>query len=365
VRAPLRTSGPQWGARLHNAGWCGYCMSYGRRRRSLDSIRRALWQGICGDRPGRHAAGGARQAHGPRDSVSCSAPPLSTATAGRAARRAYTLWWCAENVTETTSAARSAAGSARCRSSPSCKPSPLRTGVGAATYGGVVRVLHGTAGSSSTIHECCGHCLGWSVGLRYCGWSQRTGAMEAVGDGSASAMPSACYLRAGVGSTGTARGTVPEGSLDSIQSDALWWQGTGGQRPGRHAAGGARQAHGPRASVSCSVPPLGTAMAGRAARRAYTLRWFAATASTTSSAARSAAGSARWRSSPTCERPSAHGRGRSYVRRGGAGTARGMVGAAGASIRSNLTRCGRALGGNGLRGMLPAELGKLTDLERL
>jgi hypothetical protein len=42
-----------------------------------------------------------------------------------------------------------------------------------------------------------------------------------------------------------------------------------------------------------------------------------------------------------------------------------MVGAAGASIRSNLTRCCRALGGNGLGGTLPAELGKLTDLERL
>ena len=149
-----------WGARLHIAGWCGYCTSYGRRRRSLDSIRRALWQGICGDRPGRHAAGGARQAHGPRASVSCSAPPLGTALVGRAARHAYTLWWCAENVTETTSAARSVAGSARWRSSPTCKPPPLRTGVGAATYGGVVRVLHGTAGYSSTIHECCGHCLG-------------------------------------------------------------------------------------------------------------------------------------------------------------------------------------------------------------
>ena len=73
--------------------------------------------------------------------------------------------------------------------------------------------------------------------------------MEAVGDGSASATPPACYQRAGVGSTSTARGMVPEGSLDSIQSDP--------------------------------------------------------------------------------------------------------------------TRCGRALGGNGLRGTLPAELGKLTDLERL
>jgi hypothetical protein len=143
------------------------------------------------------------------------------------------------------------------------------------------------------------------VGLRYCGWSQRTGAMEAVGDGSASATPPACYQRAGVGSTGTARGMVPEGSLDSIQSDALW-QGTGGQRPGRHAAGGARQAHGPRASVSCSAPPLSTATAGRAERRAYTLRWFAATVVTTSSVARLVAGSARCRSSPTCEGPSAH-----------------------------------------------------------
>ena len=41
-----------------------------------------------------------------------------------------------------------------------------------------------------------------------------------------------------------------------------------------------------------------------------------------------------------------------------------MVGAAGASIRPD-ARCGRALGGNGLGGKLPAELGKLTDLERL
>jgi hypothetical protein len=62
-------------------------------------------------------------------------------------------------------------------------------------------------------------------------------------------MPSACYLRAGVGSTGTARGMVPEGSLDSIQSDALWWQERVGERPARHAAGGARQAHGPRGTV--------------------------------------------------------------------------------------------------------------------
>ena len=48
------------------------------------------------------------------------------------------------------------------------------------------------------------------------------------------------------------------------------------------------------------------------------------------------------------------------------GTARGMVPEGSLdSIQSDPTRCGRALGGNGLSGTLPAELGKLTDLERL
>jgi hypothetical protein len=41
-----------------------------------------------------------------------------------------------------------------------------------------------------------------------------------------------------------------------------------------------------------------------------------------------------------------------------------MVGAAGASIRSD-ARCGRGFAVTGLGGTLPAELGKLTDLERL
>ncbi len=51
-------------------------------------------------------------------------------------------------------------------------------------------------------------------------------------------MPSACYQRAGVGSTSTARGMVPEGSLDSIQSDPtrcggrnVWGNGLGGTLP--------------------------------------------------------------------------------------------------------------------------------------
>jgi hypothetical protein len=39
------------------------------------------------------------------------------------------------------------------------------------------------------------------------------------------------------------------------------------------------------------------------------LRWFAEDATRTSSAARSAAGSARWRSSISCKRPTPHGRG--------------------------------------------------------
>ncbi len=43
--------------------------------------------------------------------------------------------------------------------------------------------------------------------------------------------------------------------------------------------------------------------ADRSAPRAYALRWCAASVPLTSSAARSAAGSARWRISLTCERP--------------------------------------------------------------
>ena len=46
------------------------------------------------------------------------------------------------------------------------------------------------------------------------------------------------------------------------------------------------------------------------------------------------------------------------------GAARGVVSAAEASIRSDAC-CGRHLWGNDLDGTLPAELGKLTDLETL
>ena len=46
------------------------------------------------------------------------------------------------------------------------------------------------------------------------------------------------------------------------------------------------------------------------------------------------------------------------------GAARGVVSAAEASIRSDAC-CGRHLWGNDLDGTLPAELGKLTDLELL
>ncbi len=90
------------------------------------------------------------------------------------------------------------------------------------------------------------------------------------------------------------------------RSTAERWQGTGGKQPGRRAAGGARQAHGPRDSVRGPAlsPPIGGPV-GAALSRASG-GGCAADVRRTSSAARSAAGSARWRSSRFCKRRSAH-----------------------------------------------------------